>query len=166
MTTDDISLVAAVISACAIGITVWQGFQSRHHNRLTVRPLLTWRESRSANDDGFQVAYTVTNHGVGPAIVLERFITVDGAKFSPPDGDVIEQAVRQVFANRVHWVLRQHTLPAVGAAIPIGGEVVVASITFPGMRPETFKAMLKLSPPAGLVLHYESLYKERHTLKV
>ena len=66
-----------VIALCALGLTFYQGYQTRRHNRLSVRPQLhtsTGKESFRGNNITVCEAY-LANKGLGPA-VINRFEVV------------------------------------------------------------------------------------------
>lgn len=75
-TTDTTVSVAAVVTAlAALGVSVWQGWEARHFNRLQARPVvsITW----GRNPDGPFIVQ-VRNMGTGPAFLQDYSIYVDG----------------------------------------------------------------------------------------
>jgi len=70
----DISL--GVIALAALVLAVWEGVMERRHNRLSVAPRLTIR--LHAGDSLGMLGCTVSNEGLGPAIVTNCLIKVDG----------------------------------------------------------------------------------------
>ena len=70
-----LSITGTITAVCALGLSIWEGTQSRRHDRLSVRPLLSFNHEKLP--DGR--ALLVKNNGLGPAI-LERFqIFVNGS---------------------------------------------------------------------------------------
>jgi len=65
------ALATAVLSIC---VTVWLGMETRHHNRLSVRPRL----DITFNAGSHSLGYEVVNHGLGPALVTSVRVQVDG----------------------------------------------------------------------------------------
>ena len=59
-------------------ISVWQGFQTQKHNRLSVRPLFTFSNNTDIQRNTFQVV--LSNQGYGPAIIKSYEIYIDGEK--------------------------------------------------------------------------------------
>jgi hypothetical protein len=64
-----IALAAAVVSLSAMLVAVWQGSETRRHNRMSVRPRIRFDLVRQ----GERVQFYMANTGTGPAII-ERFM--------------------------------------------------------------------------------------------
>lgn len=71
---NSISLTAAVLSLCALAITVQQGCAIREFWRISLRPVL----SIDFYHDAEGARYTISNVGLGPAIVKWFDASVDG----------------------------------------------------------------------------------------
>jgi hypothetical protein len=71
-----LSVCAILIAFISICISVWEGMETRRHNRLSVRPKLEL--SFNAGKDNF--GYNVVNNGLGPAVITGLTIRVDGQK--------------------------------------------------------------------------------------
>jgi len=101
MNADDWSVItgisSAVIALCALGLSIWQGCLARTHNRLSVRPhLTTWTHSDA--DKGFYVVELI-NNGIGPAIIEEFTVKVDGGLVSGDRSEAIENALKIALPN-------------------------------------------------------------------
>lgn len=70
------SVSAAVIALAALVLSIREGRQSRNHDRLSVRPYLDSDINISPAYDRIQV--TLSNQGIGPAILSEWSLLVDG----------------------------------------------------------------------------------------
>ncbi len=62
-----IAISSVVIAVCALGISIWQGYLTRKHNRLTVNPYAVIQVDLSAQSE--QVGVQIRNQGVGPMII-------------------------------------------------------------------------------------------------
>ncbi len=71
-----ISISAIVIACAAVGISVWQGWVTRYHNKLSVKPIL--EISASVTDNSPLMGVWVENCGTGPAIIKNMIIYLDG----------------------------------------------------------------------------------------
>lgn len=108
--------------------------------------------------------YLIKNQGVGPAIVEGYEFKIKGVVIARVAGvDYIKDVVKQVFENRHHCFLRRHGLPGIGAAIPVGGECILAEIEFIDMRTDVMDTIL-LSTDVDFSLRYKSLYDEKYLL--
>lgn len=72
-----IALASAVIAACALGVTIWQGRQNYKHNKLSVRPFLSTMEYHTEDGNIGQITFALINCGIGPAII-KNFVLLDG----------------------------------------------------------------------------------------
>lgn len=74
-----VSCSSAFIAILALGVAVWQGHLMRKHNRLSLRPHLTFRETISATNNPHFVL-ELQNNGIGPAIIKDFQIWLDGRR--------------------------------------------------------------------------------------
>ncbi|MCA8834596.1 MAG: hypothetical protein K8953_05865 [Proteobacteria bacterium] len=86
---DNITAIAtAFIAVCALGVTVWQGWQNYKHNKLSVKPLLRFEESHQEAVEPihkktkgfFHYKFMISNYGVGPAVIKKFVLFSDGDK--------------------------------------------------------------------------------------
>jgi hypothetical protein len=77
-----VTAAAATITAvAALAVAVWDNVQSRAYNRLSVRPLLVLDAQRNTTDSIDRGELTISNQGVGPAIVRRvriRYVPISG----------------------------------------------------------------------------------------
>ena len=73
---DALSYSAAIIAVVALGVSIWQGYLTRHQNRLSVRPLLfAFADfTRGQKESGL----ILTNRGYGPALLNESSVYLEG----------------------------------------------------------------------------------------
>ena len=65
-----VAAAAATITAvAALFVAVWENVQSREYNQLSVRPYLMIEASRTTREGRDQGQLTLTNQGVGPAVI-------------------------------------------------------------------------------------------------
>jgi hypothetical protein len=69
-----IPLCALLVSAAALGVAVYEGWSSRAHQRLSVRPYVLLDFGINENEAGWWIG----NEGLGPAVVAWSLVTVDG----------------------------------------------------------------------------------------
>lgn len=167
MNADEISNLTLVVAACTLLTTFWQGYLARRHNTLSVRPRLSWNRSYVRTATGAEITFTLTNNGVGPAIVQERFFGVKGARYvpeHPEEDDEVAQFVRSVVPANVQYALTHHGLPYPDTTLPAGHATVVAQLQFPGLDS---KAVERLMRELGVefVVRYHSMYNEEQWLR-
>lgn len=66
---------SGLIALAALFVAVWQGYLSRQHNRLSLRPHLTFLHKLS--DDNPRFFLELQNNGVGPAEIKDFRIYLD-----------------------------------------------------------------------------------------
>ncbi len=94
-----IAIASAVMAACALGVTVWQGYQNNKHNKMSVRPKLTTLTNFEEIETETKVSYELINAGVGPAIIKDFILFYDGKEISKNDGETYEKILRENACN-------------------------------------------------------------------
>ena len=92
-----VGISTTIIALCALLFTIWQGIQVRKHNRLSCRPhLTTWTHSE---EEKGQYSVELINNGLGPALIEQFLVKVDG-KVVPGEGtEPVEKALEILFPN-------------------------------------------------------------------
>ncbi|MFK5893642.1 MAG: hypothetical protein QM504_10520 [Pseudomonadota bacterium] len=67
-----IAIFAGIIALIALCVSLWQGFVSRKHNQLSVKPYISTQSNKIS---GQNISCEITNHGVGPAFITSVTIT-------------------------------------------------------------------------------------------
>lgn len=75
-----IAAAALGVSVFALGATGYQAFLQYDHNRVSVTPKLDWRKYYNYADFSFELR--LVNRGLGPAIVRNLEVTIDGENFT------------------------------------------------------------------------------------
>ena len=75
-----IAAAALLVSLFALGATGYQAFLQYDHNRVSITPKLDWRTSYNYSDYAFELR--LINTGLGPAIVRDLEVTIDGVSFA------------------------------------------------------------------------------------
>lgn len=71
------ALCSMLVAACALIISIWQGYSMQQHNKLSLRPYLE-TEFNYAKDGSLELY--INNNGMGPAQVTSVSYSVDGVK--------------------------------------------------------------------------------------
>lgn len=117
-----IGIVSVIIAFCALGFTIWQGAQTKRHNKLSVMPhLTTWTHS-----DNSKNIYVIEllNNGIGPALIKSFQIQVDGHTINGEGTEPIiktlkilfpgyQYSSRQSFLNRGYMMTAKESRPLV-----------------------------------------------------
>lgn len=157
---DIIAAASAIIATLAFFTTAWQTWVTHKHSRLSVRPVLSWGTVRNQTAHAFELVVSLSNYGVGPAIVRERYFTHNGLHYEPPKGKTAVEALAEMLLPP-EWGSRvvEQALPGIGTAIPPGASTVIARLVF---RPDVFEKQAELErlmEEVRFVLVYEDLYE-------
>ena len=83
-----IGISSGIIALCALIFAIWQGYETRKHNKLTYRPhLTTWQ---FYNSEKRLYSLTLKNNGLGPALIQSFIVKVDGKELSKENYKVVE----------------------------------------------------------------------------
>jgi len=153
---DALAVVAATAAFCA---TAWQAAIARDHNRLSVRPTLTWtRDLVQSSGGGVELTFSLVNNGVGPAFIRERFFMVNGHRWTPPENeDAVSALASQVIGATLDHQIATQQMPGIGAPIPAGQSCTIARIIFPGATRTSVEALMRHANVQFLA-RYECLY--------
>ncbi|MBN1999733.1 hypothetical protein JW935_19415 [candidate division KSB1 bacterium] len=75
-----VSVSAIIIAVASIVVTIWEGMEIRHHNRLSVRPkfeIFYYPDTENNNHSWF-----IVNNGIGPGFLKSSKAIVDDKVFS------------------------------------------------------------------------------------
>ena len=75
-----VALSAAVTAVAALVVSVWQGAETRKHNRLSVTPRIRFD---FVYRRGEKVRFQLMNRGIGPAIVSKFAVNCDKRPVEP-----------------------------------------------------------------------------------
>jgi hypothetical protein len=151
-----IGISSAVIALCALGFSIWQGKQTQKHNRLSFRPhLTTW--SHSDAEKGFY-AVDLINNGIGPAIIENFSIKVDGKPISGDGGEKIEKALKVLLPNLNYR--SQHSYVAKGYSMSPKERCTVVAVQFLGPQLPSREFVENALNRGELEISYRSFYEE------
>jgi hypothetical protein len=77
---------AAIIAISAVSLAIWEGFENRRHNRLSVIPKVDAARDFDMLAQTFSFGFI--SAGLGPAVVQNLCFYVDGEKFYDNQSDV------------------------------------------------------------------------------
>ncbi len=145
---------SAVIAIAALFVAVRQGVVTRRHNRISVTPHLVIIQKVTPQSP--QVDTRLKNYGVGPAVISEVTVLVDGEKL-----DNIEEAEWPKILSRVGLKYRyaEVSLPnlTVGSFVPIGHDESLLMIDLGDEEQETFDLINHLKR-IDIRIRYKSVY--------
>lgn len=148
-----ISACSILIALSAVFVSVWSNSQTREHNQLSVKPKLEVAFSFSPNNDFSGVL--VFNHGLGPAIIKNMSVSVDGKTMLDVGYGGLKTAVRALQIDH-DWVQITYLKP---------GSIVASGTEFPiiAISKNTYDAHIhsiqSIRDRLKIEILYESLYE-------
>ncbi len=172
------TFVTLVVAVTAIGLSVWEGYETRKYNRLTVQPYLKSNSvtaySRTADGITGELTHELESNGLGPAVYtkilmyqrtddswhLLRETTSDGESIFPnTDGSFLARLLSQQdeSASYVAAPLMQGFFHPQGQTVPFFSLSLDADETLAGFSLEEIRDSLYSS---SVVVCYCSVYNE------
>lgn len=149
--------VTEIIAGCALGLTIYQAYLSRRHNRLSVRPHLTVFTHRDKRPGQAVLVYRLLNNGVGPAFIKSFQIFLDGQLVAD-----LDKALAAVLLGRQY----NHSITRLGDdyAMVAGEAKDILALVLPLADGESLEEVEAELNRFDLAVEYESAYKESRTL--
>ena len=143
------------IALMALAVTIWQGYLTRTHNRVSLRPHLTFQHKLSDSDPRFQL--DIQNNGVGPAEITKFQVLLDGKA--------------QDHFEAPSWLAILDTIGLQGRACGATydpGEFIAANQTLQllkvecGRNPVTIRQVRQAMQRVTVHVSYKSIYGDSH----
>ncbi|MBL4666387.1 MAG: hypothetical protein JKY04_03335 [Sneathiella sp.] len=149
-----VSILAIIISMVAITVSIWQGVETRDHNKLSLAPYLQATPTLGGDKrDGIYLS----NDGTGTAFIKNATISVKNHKY-----DLTSNNWYKIYddLNLTKGCFSESWLP-IDSTLKAAEEISLISITRAD-KPECYLQVLKLVTAEGLRLsiEYTSVYKE------
>lgn len=140
-----------VIAITAVLFTAYQAYLSRKHNKLSVKPHITisW-----ANFSDAPISFTMCNDGLGPAIIKNFSVEVDGKVIQGDGPDVYKKAIISLGLQNVKYMSYNLTK---GEAYSVGKSLVLLKFDEP---PERYEELSKDLSKLKFKITYTSIYEE------
>jgi len=151
MVFDPISLASAVVAGCALGVTFWQGYLIRQHNRLSVRPMLATMERHDAKDNVGYVSFELSNCGVGPAVIKNFILLYGDEEVSRNNRKTYDDFLRDK-AQGLASVYTGSFVP--GAAFSVGEKHTLLSFVY-----DIEKQDVSFIHRLNVIVDYQSIYQ-------
>ncbi len=146
--------LSVIIAACVLSVTIWQGWQNRKHNRLSVKPFLNVLGcvSRSGNIKDYTV--TLVNHGVGPAIIKNFELLFEGKSVSNNHSESYKDFLNKKIKPLKGLKGRSFEHRSEDSVIKVGEEIILWK--FKCERDEDIEDIEKIK----IRIKYQSIYQD------
>lgn len=152
-----IAISAIVIALASLLVSVWASAANRKHHRLSVTPRLRVDYVHRPDQP---IEVTLTNNGLGTAIVREFAVLIDDSPVSGTGPYAVVAALRSI-----GWMLRFSAYtPTPDDALSAGERVVVFSFPLADTAEGELQLLRECLSRLTFKIRYESLYGDRFLL--
>ncbi|HEU0014577.1 MAG TPA: hypothetical protein VFQ45_12880 [Longimicrobium sp.] len=149
---------ATFTAVVAVVIAVWDNVQTREHNRLSVLPYVVIQRTQQQEGEGGTATITMSNEGVGPAILQSVEIRVPTA--TGRDTVVSEWGAAAPYIQRMGLGIRGWMDVDSGIALGVQRSGVLLRAAAEG--DSAMIRVQQLLDGLALRLRYASIYGQRH----
>ena len=155
------SNAAEIIACCAFFLAVWQGFVTRHHNKLSVTPQLVFETTVQAKPR--QVSVHLNNSGIGPAEVISFKYFFDGKDLDSSELDVMFEYIGESFYNGKELEAGGGVF-RVGQYLSVGSRCLLFYVQTDPSLDETLnhQELIKNLKRLQIEVEYKSLYGKKY----
>lgn len=153
------SNLAEIIATCALLFTAYQAYLSRRHNRLSVIPRLVSFGSRNSEDNIGHIKVTLSNKGVGPAVIEFYLFELDRKPQKLKDS---REALNFVDSLVGEICIRCSVSSfAPGHVLAAGESLTIMEIVFSDAEGQGWRHIEEMMDRLALRVRYSSLYGEK-----
>ena len=154
------AFAAILIAMLAFFLSMWQFLALRTHNRLSVKPHLSYEMFNVRTDMGFGI--NICNKGIGPAIIKKFQIFIDNTEIISETNQIWLKALQVMNCNYKFIQvdsLGKDTSISAGEKLPL----LTIDEDVNKEQEELFQnALIRLD----ISIQYESIYKQKFTAKL
>lgn len=151
-------MASVFIALFALAFTIWQGFNQRKHDTLSVQPHLDFFERKERHNEEASFSLVLMNNGLGPAFVKSHkvyFGQKDSEDFREVD---LDEELKRVFTN-ISWIhivtLRDD------CAIPANYQLMFLEIRIKTQDPHALEFIRSAIYEYNIEIEYECIYGNR-----
>ena len=150
-----IAFASAVVALCALVTSIWQGFVTRRHARLSSKPIIE-TELNSHVDGGIKIF----NCGLGPAVVTRIVATIGDRSFNLCSQAALAPLIETLIPDLKTRLLIQTYVIQPHSTIGVNGEVAIIKIVGGAMTHELSNHLARTFRTMRLEVAYKSIYGE------
>ncbi|MBV2089975.1 MAG: hypothetical protein KUF72_03735 [Candidatus Thiodiazotropha sp. (ex Ctena orbiculata)] len=150
---------SVVIALCVLVFTVWAGWRTHVHNKLSVKPhLFTWTLMRP---DEHYYRIQLVNNGLGPALIKRFVVRLDNNVVKGKATEPLKAVIKALFLDTEYKV--QTAMLNRDYSLPANEQKTIVAIKFfepCNITPEEFQERLSR---CELDIQYTSFYNDKFT---
>ena len=164
LTNSEITALSSVfIAFFAFIVAILQGFITRKHNILSLRPLVSFHNKMALTKD---IYIGLSNHGVGPAIITSVYYFIDNDKYELKGGNDFQSLIERIGLTDINFNL-ECNLSVGNTVIPASGNSVLLNFLNVSCehldKTEINEKILKALPT--FIINYKCTYNKKYTEK-
>jgi hypothetical protein len=148
------TIATVIIALCALFLSYWQLRALSRHNKLSIKPLITFEVYSADFENGFGIY--IRNSGIGPAIVKDFKILIDSTEIIAERPELWKKAAEKLLIDyntlKIFTLFNNFTIPA-GKRFPM---LTAES----NINPDLKKLFIDAIPRVNIIVHYKSIYNE------
>ena len=156
-----LSISAMIIAIASISISIWESSTMRKHYHLSVMPRLnnTFSIDDSSSTNNATAFFSISNNGLGPAVIISRQYFVDGEKIDDSQNHFSVKILEALNFDNTAGTTFQ-SIPK-GLIISAGDNLKVFGLYFIS-RESFYRQRFELHDRLSYIIKYESLYGEQY----
>lgn len=155
---------AVIVAAAALFVAYRQWAISRHHNKISVAPMLKFHIDCDLNDAGIEYSVILENVGLGTAYVTDRYFTLNDQRFAPNNvRRTVRELCAKVFDNNYRYIIKSEGMVGAASAIPAGARIVIAKIFFAGVRAEQQEQLENVLDQIDMIVECKCAYGQKYS---
>lgn len=150
---------SVIVAAFAFFLTIWQACIARQHNKLSVKPYLSAWTHQEPTQNSYSIE--LSNCGVGPALIDQYLIQVDGQTMQGQGIAPTESAMKVLFPQYKYNLSASYFLP--GYMMAAKESRTLLKIQFSGPTIPSLEEVLHARNRLRMICRYRSVYGVKDT---
>ncbi|MBR9878512.1 hypothetical protein NFH98_11840 [Halomonas sp. H33-56] len=149
---DYIAIGSVIVALAAFAVAIWQGFLTRKHNILSVKPRFYIDKSYVEG-----LHYRLESQGLGPGVIENFTILVNEEKIINPKSDPWPELFKKIGVTGVNY---EFHIPSVGSTHSPNTSKILLSVTYADQGTPA-EVMDVIDGRVNFMVEFKSLYEEQ-----
>ena len=161
LTPDTITAISSMIIALiALVVSIWQGIETRNHNRRTLTPKLSI--TRDLRNEAEDIGIFIESVGLGPVIIKKVVITIDDKQYNVSSQEAWKNVLCQLDINEswTQWyAISEDTL------FPVGKCDFLLAADRDGLSSSNESRLKRATEKIEVTIDYDSVYGDKFVVQ-
>lgn len=157
LTPDTITAISSVIIALiALIVAIWQGIETRNHNRRTLTPKLSI--TRDLRNEAEDIGIFIESVGLGPVIIKKVVITINDKQYNVSSQEAWKNVLCHLDINEfwTQWyAISEDTL------FPVGKSDFLLAAAREGLSSDNKSRLQRATDKIAVTIDYASVYGDK-----